>query len=179
MLDIVKTAVVVIDIQGKLAEAMAEKEAVFRNVGRIIAGARALDVPVIYSEQYPERLGETIPEIREQLHDCPRISKRSFSCWGEAAFRDALTATGRTQILLTGIETHVCVFQTAVELITHGFEVHVVADAVASRKSEDKRIALARLAQEAAVISCTEMALFELLKVASGDNFKTVLKLVR
>jgi len=180
MLNIKDTALVVIDVQGKLAQLMDQKEALFANLERIIKGAQALGLPILWTEQVPEKLGETTPQIRELLVDSAEpISKSSFSCCGHPPFMDTFQGLQRQQVLLTGIETHICVYQTALDLLNLGYEVHLVADAVSSRTAANKQIALERIKGAGALLTSTEMALFELLRVAEGDKFRQIARLVK
>ena len=178
MLNPQDAVLVVIDIQGKLAGLMHEREALYDNAAKMIKGAQVLEIPVIWTEQNPDGLGPTILEIAKLMQTEP-IPKFAFSCCGEAKFMQALRDINRRQVLLTGIETHVCVYQTAVELLADGYEVHVVADAVSSRTFANKRLGLARMKDAGAKITGTEMALFEMLKVAQGDKFKQIIKIVK
>ncbi len=178
MLKIEDTALLVIDIQGKLAQLAHEKDAFFDNVKKIIQGANALGIPVIFTEQNPAGLGPTVPEIAELIDGKP-IPKFSFSCCGDAAFMEALKSLGRKQILLAGIETHVCVYQTAADLVRLGYEAHLIVDAASSRTLQKKEIGLEKIRDCGGVLTCVETALFELLKVAQGDKFKQIIKIVK
>ena len=173
------TVLVVIDIQGKLAGMMHQKEAVYQNVNRLIEGAKVLNIPILWTEQYPDGLGTTIPEIAESLQGVKPIAKMTFSCCQNDEFLDALKATGKRQVLISGIETHICVYQTTLELLNAGYEVEVVADAVSSRTQENKDIGLQKMKTAGAGITGTETALYELLKVAGGPEFKQILKIVK
>lgn len=179
MLNIDNTVLVVIDIQGKLAALMHEKEAVYQNVNRLIKGAKSLELPILWTEQYPEGIGPTIPEIAETLEGIKSIPKMTFSCCRNDEFLSALEATGCKQVLVTGIETHICVYQTTLELLDAGYEVEVVADAVSSRTPANKTIGLDKMKTAGAGITGTETALYELLKIASGPKFKEILKIVK
>jgi len=178
MLNVENTALVVIDVQGKLAQLMHEKETLFDNVKRIIKGAQVLEIPIIWTEQNPEGLGPTLPEIASLLDSEP-IAKFAFSCCGEEAFMRALEEVNRKQVLLAGIEAHVCVYQTAVDLVRLGYEVHILADAVSSRAASNKQLALEKMKDAGALLTSVEIALFELLKVAQGDKFKKILQIVK
>lgn len=173
------TVLVVIDVQGNLAHAMHEKEALFEHLDKLIQGARLLNIPIIVTEQYPKGLGPTIPEVASLLPDVEPISKVAFSCCGEAQFMQALEASGRNQVLIAGIETHVCVYQTASDLLHRGYEVEIVADAVSSRTARTRDIGLAKMRDRGAALSCVEMALYELMKEASGEPFRAMLKVVK
>lgn len=172
-----RTALVVIDVQGRLARLVDRSEFIIQNIARMIRGAQTLDVPIVITEQYPEGIGPTVEEIGALLGDNAPIAKTSFSCCGDPSFLHRLQP--RSQILLTGIETHVCVYQTCRDLLTRRFEVHVVADAVSSRSPEARAIALERMRTEGATITTVEMALFELVAVAEGDTFRRILRLVK
>jgi nicotinamidase-related amidase len=179
MLDIQKCCLVVVDVQGKLAQLMYGRETLFKNIETLIKAAKLLAIPVIWCQQCPESLGATVPSIAKLLADNEPINKTSFSCCGQEQFITKLNASARQQVLLCGIEAHVCIYQTAVELLRKGFEVSVIADAVSSRSAENKQIALEKLKADEVNISCVEMALFELLKTAEHPQFKQVAALIK
>ena len=180
MLNVDNTVLVVIDVQGKLAEIMYEKEPLFANLERIIKGVQVLNIPIIWTEQVPEKLGPTLPQFSELLvNSSDPISKATFSCCGVSPFTDALKSLGRQQILITGIETHVCVYQTTLDLLAAGYKVQVVTDAVSSRTPENRHIGLTQMKDAGAALTSTEMALFELLRVAEGAEFKQIAKIVK
>ena len=179
MLDAQNAVLVVIDVQGKLAQLMHEKEQLFENVKRIIQGAQVLDIPILWTEQNPEGLGPTTPQIAELMPELNPIPKFSFSCCGAPRFAESLQELGRNQALLAGIETHVCVYQTAIDLLRQDYEVHVVADAVSSRAAFNRQIGLEKMKDAGAKLTSVETALFELLRVAEGPKFKSILKIVR
>ena len=170
---------VVVDVQGRLATLMHEKELFFENLVRIIRGAQVLNIPVIWNEQLPDKLGETIPQIKEILKEMSPLVKNTFSCCGNRDFSDQLAALKRKQVLLTGMETHVCVYQTAADLLRQDYEVHLVADAVSSRSYENKKIGLEAMRERGARITSVEMALFEILQTAEGDEFKQIINIVK
>ncbi len=173
------TILVVIDIQAKLFPHMQEREALAEATVRAVRGCRALGVPILLTEQVPEALGPTIDEVRAALDGIAPIVKRAFSCCGESAFLGAIERAGRRDVLLSGIESHVCVYQTARDLIEKGHEVHVLADAVSSRRSRDREIALRRFEQMGARLATVEMVLFDLLREAGTDEFRKILKIVK
>ncbi len=179
MLDIENCSIVVIDVQGKLASLMYDRDALFKNIQILIKAAKILDIPILWCQQAPDALGPTVPEIAELLTDNEPINKASFSCCGDEKFISKLSSINRSQVLLTGIETHVCIYQTAVNLKEKGFAVNVIADAVSSRTLDNKQIALSKMQTMGVNISTTEMALFELLKTADHPHFKQIAKLVR
>lgn len=170
---------VVVDVQGKLAQLMWRKEALFDNLQRLVKGARVLELPVVWVEQNPEGLGPTIPELTALLEGVKPVSKFSFSCCGTPAFVEALGKTGRRQVVLCGIETHVCVYQSAMDMLAMGYEVHVASDCVSSRCRDDRDIGLEKMRALGASVTGVETALFEMLGEASGDKFKAILKIVR
>ncbi|UCE66825.1 MAG: hydrolase [Candidatus Zixiibacteriota bacterium] len=179
MLEIETAVLTLVDIQGKLATLMHNKEQFFQNVARLIRGARALEMPIIWNEQLPDKLGPTIPEIKGLLEGLSPLEKSSFSCCGNPDFMEKLKSAGRKQVLLAGMETHVCVYQTASDLLAEGYEVYLVADAVSSRTLENKLIGIQTIKDLGAKLTSVEMALFELLKVAMGDRFKKIAKIVK
>jgi len=178
MLQRERTALVVIDVQGKLARVVHQSESRVQNIARMIKGAQVLGLPIVATEQYPQGIGPTVEEIRGLLPEAPPpLAKTTFSCCGNSEFATRLAP--RTQVLLTGIETHVCVYQTCRDLLAQHFEVHVVADAVSSRSPEANAVALERMRADGATITTAEMALFELVGVAEGDAFRRILRIVK
>jgi nicotinamidase-related amidase len=179
MLTIDTTLLVVIDVQEKLLRVIHEKEKLVENLQKLIRGARVLEVPVIVTEQNPAGLGLTVPEIAQLMPQVKPVTKFSFSCCGEEGFLQELKALNRKQVLLTGIETHVCVYQTAVELVNAGYEVQIAADCVSSRTPFNRDIGINRMSAAGASITSVETALFELLRVAKGDKFKEISRIVK
>ncbi|HPQ41221.1 MAG TPA: hydrolase [bacterium] len=179
MLNRDQTVLVIIDVQGKLATLMHGHENLFKNLERLVAGCRILDIPVIWLEQNPLGLGPTIPEIRDQLADLTPISKMSFSCCRNDEFSAALNESGRHQVLVAGIETHICVYQTVADLLRDGYGVHLVTDAVSSRTAANRDLAIGKMAAMGAELTGVEMALFEMLGVAEGKEFRKILKIIK
>jgi len=173
------TALVLIDVQEKLLPAMHNKEALLDNLKKMVKGARILGLPILSTEQNPAGLGPTVPEIAELLPDGKPVSKFSFSSCGTEQFIEEIKAINRQSILIVGMEAHVCVYQTAADLANLNYDVQVVADAVASRTLENKQIGLEKSKAAGAGITSTEIALFELLKIAKGDKFKEIIKIVK
>ena len=169
----------VIDVQEKLAAVMYNREELIRNCAVLIRIAQALDIPILWCEQAPKALGPTVGEVKDLLGDMQPIEKTSFNCCGEAAFIWGLEKISPATVFLCGIESHVCIFQTAIDLLGRGLGVHIIADAVSSRSAENKQIGLARMAAAGAVISSTEMLLFELLKNAGHEKFKELAALIK
>ena len=175
-----KSALCVVDIQERLAATMGEREAVLHGTRQLVLAAKRLGVPVLVTEQYPKGLGPTEPAVVEALGDAyAPIEKLAFGCAGEPAFGDALAATGRRQVLLCGMEAHVCVLQTCLQLLENDCVVHVAADAVCSRAPAHKAVALDTMRQAGAVVTCVEAAVFQWLGCAGTPEFKDVLKLVK
>lgn len=179
MLEIQNTCLVVVDVQGKLAQLMVDKESLFKNIRILIQAARILDIPILWCQQVPESLGPTVPEIAELLADEEPIDKACFSCCGQEQFTAEINGLGREQILLCGIEAHICVYQTAMDLMEGGLDTTIVADAVSSRTEQNRETALDRLSAEGANISSTEMVLFELIKTSKHPQFREIAKLVK
>jgi nicotinamidase-related amidase len=172
----------VIDMQERLLAAFAEERRapVVRNVLIAIDAAKVLGIPVLVSEQYPKGLGPTIPEIRERFGDAfAPVEKIVFSCGRSAELRAALDATQRRDVILCGVESHVCVLQTAIDLINDGYRVYVPADAVTSRRQLDWERGTALMERAGAIVGTTELFLFQLLERAGTDEFKAISKLVK
>ena len=171
-----RAALVVVDVQEAFRPAVREFDRVARNAAVLVQGAKALGVPVIATEQYPRGLGETVPEVAEHLDGATGpLEKTAFS----AAAAEGFDLGGRDQALLCGIEAHVCVSQTAHDLLDRGLEVHVARDAVTSRTEENAELGLHKMEGAGAVLTSVETALFELLGAAGTEEFKTVQRLVK
>ncbi len=179
MLQIDKTALVLVDIQNNLARVMSGKEELFDNLAKLVQGAKVLDIPILWMEQVPEKLGSTIDQLAELLYDNRPISKSSFSCCGNEEFREKVDLLEQTQYLVAGIECHVCVYQTVMDLMEMGKETYIVADATSARTVENKQIGIDRMVSEGAILTSVEMALFEILAKAEGGKFKEMVKIVK
>jgi nicotinamidase-related amidase len=171
----------VIDVQERLCVAMDDKvlRQLTKNIGILLESAAELNIPVLVTEQYVKGLGATLPELKEKSIGAPCYEKMTFSCCGSAEFIDTLKATGRRQIIITGMESHVCVLQTVIDLRDAGFDVHVVKDAVMSRSKQNWLTAIEIMTIAGAVPTCTESVVFQLLKVAGTEEFKKLSKLVK
>lgn len=180
MLNKKDAVLVVVDIQDILMPKSVEvvEEYLGRSV-KLIRVARMLEMPVLVTEQYPERLGSTNDRVLDALGDVPRLPKLEFGCLANDAFKAALEATGRRQLLLIGMETHVCVNQTALEALELGYEVYIVRDAIVSGEKAEYKAGLARMKQAGAVPVTTDMAIFELLRKAGTPEFKAALPLLK
>lgn len=179
MLTTDNTLLLVIDVQEKLFKVMPDKESLLQNIRKLVQGCSLMGIPTVITEQNPAGLGSTIPEITSSLPEALTIEKFSFSCCSEDHFLEALRNTGRRQIIICGMESHVCVYQTAMDLKTAGYEVQIVADGIASRSSDNRELALQRLQSEGIRLTGVEMALFEILKTALSEQFKSISKLIK
>ncbi len=168
-----------VDIQERLVPAIVDRERMVAEAVRLVRGARALGVPVFATEQNRKGIGATVSEVAEAIPAFAPFDKLTFSACGVPEFVGALRAGAIRDVLLCGIETHVCVCQTALDLIGLGFRPFVVADAVSSRTAENRRLGIDRMRQAGVTIVSTEMALFELLERAGTDDFRSILRLVR
>lgn len=173
------TCLVIIDIQEKLLPVMAEPEKVVKNTGILIRTAKALNMPILWCQQVPKALGPTVEEVAFLLEGVEPIDKFSFSCCCDETFIAKLDETKVQSAIVCGIESHVCVFQTAVHLMQKGLEVHVVADTTSSRTNENKQIAINRMTKEGVTVTSTEMCLFELLQDAKHEKFRELSKLIK
>jgi nicotinamidase-related amidase len=175
-LDRDRAALVVVDVQEAFRPALPDFEGVAKSVGKLVQGAEAMSVPIVVTEQYPQGLGETVPEVAEHLpEDLEVVEKVCFS----AAQADGFDLGGRDQALVCGIETHVCVNQTVLDLLDQGVEVHVAGDAVGSRTDQNRELGLHKAERAGAVLTSVETALFELLRGSDAPEFKQVQALVK
>jgi nicotinamidase-related amidase len=172
---------VLVDLQKRLLNAFADdtRTRVVRYATALIESAGILGLPILVTEQYPRGLGPTVSPIRDRMGDTAPIEKTVFSCARSPDFRTALDATGRRDVLMCGVETHVCVLQTAGDLIADGFRIHVAADGTGSRRHLDWERGLAVMERAGAVVGTTEMFLFQLLERAGTDEFRAVSKLIK
>jgi isochorismate hydrolase len=176
-----EAVLIIVDVQDLLIKQMNQevRENVIRNIRTLITFAKKMSIPILMTEQYPKGLGKTVAEIKMELDSVLPIEKVSFSCCGEETFNGQFNPLSRKQVILTGIETHVCVLQTAKDLIQKGYEVHVVADAICSRKKLDWEIGLRWMEKRGAMISTTETIAFQLLKEAGTEEFRELSKLLK
>ena len=171
-------ALIVIDVQEKLLPQIIEKEKLVENIVKLIKFANIINIPIILTEQYPKGLGHTITEIKEILPDLLPIEKTTFNCFGSEKFNEQLSEINISTLIVVGIETHVCINQTALSGIDN-FKVCVISDAVSSRTKENWHIGLERIKQNGAIISSTEMVMYELLRDAKTKEFKESLELLK
>lgn len=174
-----RSCLLVIDFQDRIFPAIHEHQKLLVNVPLLITGMKALDLPVLVTEQYTKGLGTTVGPIAEALGPTSRIEKFSFSCCDEPKFNLDLATSGRENVIITGIESHVCVLQTAIDLMRQGYHAIVVEDCISSRKPNDKMIALERMKKEGVTLTTYESILFELLRYSGGETFKTISRLVK
>ena len=174
-----KTLALIIDYQERLMPAIKDNDTLAHNTGILLSGLDLLEIPMLVSRQYPKGLGDTIAEVREKTRKAKIFDKTTFSCWGEGAIREEITNSGRKNIILCGIETHICCLQTAVDLLEAEYSVLMVADCLGSRKSNDKKMGLRRAAQEGAILTTYESILFELTVGKESPAFKGISQLVK
>jgi len=171
---------VVIDVQERLLPAIQNQQQVVFNVRRLLEGARVFDVPVVVSEQYPQGLGGTVKELTPYIPiDTPVLSKKSFSIYDNESIRTEIDSHNRSQIILCGIEAHVCVLQSAFDLCRTGHEVYIVADAVGSRSLHDQQMALRRCETSGMALTTAESLLFEWCRTAEHPQFKEISRLAK
>lgn len=174
-----KTALIIVDIQEKFKPAIFEIERVIDNTKKVIEGARILGIPIIVTEQYPKGLGKTVNAIQASLGDFRPIEKLSFSCFGEKKFLDELEKLNVTDLIILGIEAHVCITKTILDAIARGYRVHLVTDAISSRSESNLKIAIERAKQVGAFLASSEMILFQLMDSAGTEEFKRISKIIR
>lgn len=170
---------VIIDMQEKIFPVISENSILEDKLRRFIQGLKVLGVDIIVTEQYSKGLGSTIKSIQDVLVDYSPLEKMSFSCCGIDTFEKRLKESGKNTVLITGIETHVCVLQTVLDLLDKGYIVVVIEDCVSSRNLNDKRVAIERMRDEGAIITVYESILFEMLELSGTEEFKTISRIVK
>lgn len=173
------SALLVIDVQEKLLPAVRDSDALQGNIARLIRGARILGIPIHATEQYPQGLGTTVPEISEALGDTVIPEKLAFSAAGCDGLFATFADSGVHKLVICGIEAHVCVLQTALDAITEGYQAHIVCDAVSSRHPQDADIAIRRMETSGVYVTTTETVLFEWCRTAGTPEFKEISRLVK
>jgi nicotinamidase-related amidase len=180
MLQPERTALVIVDLQERLLPAIAENDRVLRNSVLLLKLADVIGLPVLLTTQYSRGLGPTVPEVLAAAPDVVPLDKVSFGCFGSPEFLARLdTLKGRDQLLVAGIESHICVAQTVLGALARGYTVHVASDAVGSRTDENRAVGLGRMEKAGALVSSTEMAVYELLGRSDGTAFKKMLPLLK
>ncbi len=170
---------VLIDCQERLWKVIHDGPALEQRLGKLLQGARSLGVPVIVTEQDPAKLGATLSTLLAAAGECPRIAKSSFACGSEPAFNEALRATERGTVFLVGVEAHICVVQTALDLLARGFKVQIVGECTGSRDPANRAAGLQRLSDAGAVITVTESLLFEWMSSTQHPAFRTIRDLIK
>lgn len=174
-----ETLLLIIDVQNKLMPAMKHRESVIKNTNVLIKAAKALDIPIVVAEQYSKGLGDTIEELRENLgEDVIMFDKIAFSACLDG-LADVVEKTGKKKIVVSGLETHICVFQTVRDLLRHGYQVFLAQDAVSSRTEENYLSGLSLMKEMGTVIMSTEGIVFDLLKRSGTAEFKDISKLIK
>ncbi len=173
------TAALLVDIQEKLLPAVHKSEETLATTVKLVKGLRILDIPLVPIRHYPQGMGDLAPELRAALGDYTPSDKITFSAWETPELRERIQSLGKKNLLVFGMEAHVCMLQTAIDIANDNYTVVVVADCVASRCPEDKEVALRRAEKEGAIITTCESILFELLREAGTATFKKILALVK
>lgn len=179
LMDVLRSQFLLVDVQENLVPVMTEARLVYRGCGLLLRAVARLGIPLTVSEQYPKGLGPTVGELRELVADEVVFAKTHFSCASDPVMADRFTALNREQVIIAGIEAHVCVLQTALELKAKGYQVFVVGDACSSRQESNHRAAMARLTANGVEVVSVEMALFEWLHRAGTPEFKDLVALVK
>jgi nicotinamidase-related amidase len=174
-----EAVLVIVDIQERLAAVMSDRQKVVDNCLHLIEISRLLNIPVILNEQYPKGLGHTVSEIRSALAPYQPLEKMTFSCCREGSFLNPLSETGRKKVILAGMETHVCVLQTCIDLLREGYMVHAVSDAICSRTTDNFRTAIEFMRDAGAIITCAETVMFQLLEKAGTEEFKLISRRIK
>jgi nicotinamidase-related amidase len=173
------TALLIIDLQERILPVITNYQSVIDNTIKLIKGIKELNLPIYYTEQYPKGLGPTVQPIKDELADLKAFDKMSFSCSGAGNLFEELHTKNLKQIVVCGIEAHVCVQQTVLDLIENGFQVNLAADAISSRKEIDYDTALKRMQHHGTELTTTEAVLFELVNVCGTPQFKAISKIVK
>ncbi|WP_309085747.1 hydrolase [Chelativorans sp.] len=179
LIDAAKAFLAVIDVQERLLPVIADNEAVERNCSILIQAAGQMNVPTVVSEQYPKGLGKTVPGLADLVKGDAIIPKMEFSCARDPALMKLMEQFGRKQAILCGVEAHICVLQTALELQQRGFEVFVAVDATGSRSQSSKEVARDRMNAAGISLVTTEMVVFEMVRTSAAPQFKALSKLIQ
>jgi len=174
-----KKVLTLIDVQEKLVPLMRDNDELIENIVRLLKGANLLDIPIIWMEQLPEKLGPTHPKVANEVKLQTPINKNVFSCGNSPEYLSKINELRPEEVILCGIETHVCVYQTAMDLRSSGISVQVVVDCVSSRKKMTHDIAIKQMIKHEVKLTTYEMFLFEEQKIAEGDQFKSLINLVK
>ena len=173
------TALIVIDVQGKLARSMYNAEAMLQGINSAVRGAQILGMPVLHIEQYPQGLGHTLPEVAELLSDQVAMTKTTFDCCGNPEIVEAIRTMDRPNLLVCGLEAHICVYQSVRSLLGQGYQVELITDAISSRTAENRTLGLERMQAAGARATSVEMCLFDLVQDAASPSFRQLLPLFK
>lgn len=173
------SVLVIVDIQERLVPKISDKHTVIDNTVTLIKSAGILNIPITVTEQYPKGLGSTIPEIKDLIIPWQPIEKICFSCFGSSDFSEKLEGLGKNNLILCGIESHICIMQTALDGLKSNYSVFFVKDAISSRTKNNRETGFERMAQAGAIPVSTEMVVFELLREAGTDKFKQIVSLIK
>ncbi len=179
ILDKGNSILVIVDFQQKLLATFKKPDGLVENCVKLIRFAKIVGLPIVWTEQYPKGLGPTVDEIASELSGLAPVEKLSFSCFGEPGFVEELSRHKARQVIVCGIETHICVEQTVLDGIACGYQAHVAVDACGSRKKSDHKAGLRKMDQGGAVLTSSEMAMYEVLGRSDAEGFRDVLKLVK
>lgn len=173
------SALMIIDIQERLADVMSQKDIVIRNTLHLIEISKLYKIPIILTEQYPKGLGRTVKEIVDSFYDYNPLEKITFDCCLDSNIKNTLDALNKTHIIISGMETHICVLQTTLSLLNMGYHCHLVSDAVCSRTKQNWKTGISLMQKAGAVITSTETVLFQILQKAGTDEFKAISKRIK
>ncbi|OHB70049.1 MAG: hypothetical protein A2W23_08200 [Planctomycetes bacterium RBG_16_43_13] len=174
-----KSALLIIDMQDRLMREIVGAKEIAQNVALIIETAKILHLPILLTEHNSRVFGQTIPEIKTKLDNYSPVEKIIFSCFGSEEFRKKISDVGREQLIVVGIETHICVCQTVLDAMVEGYDVHVVSNAVSARSELDHKIGLEKMYSGGAIPSSTEIVVYDLLEKGGTDEFRAVLPLIK
>ncbi|MFQ3573933.1 MAG: hydrolase [Thermodesulfovibrionales bacterium] len=173
------SALMIIDIQERLANVMKHRDEVIKNTLHLIDLSKLYDIPIIVTEQYPKGLGKTVPEITQRLNNYTALEKITFDCCLDDEIKKTILSLNKTHLIITGMETHICVLQTTLSLLQMGYHCHLVCDAVCSRTKQNWKTGLSLMDKAGAVITSTEIVLFQILQRAGTEEFKTISKKIK
>jgi nicotinamidase-related amidase len=179
MLRVKDSLVLIIDIQEKLVKACKDFETITSKTTALATAATLLSIPIVVTEQYPQGLGSTVEQLKSAIGDADFVEKTNFSALKEPNFKEILKKYNKKQILLCGIETHICVYQTCMELLTEGYEVYIVKDCCSSRNEFEENTGFELMKSEGAKLTCVEISLFEWLESSKHPQFKDIQKLIK
>lgn len=169
----------IIDVQEKLSKVMKVKDDVVKNCLHLIELAKTYNIPILVTEQYPKGLGQTLEEIRDALPSYNPIEKLSFNCCEEPLFLERIKDVNKKNVIIVGMETHICILQTCIGLLKMGLNIHIVKDAVCSRFKENWKTGIELMRDAGAVITCTETILFQVLKIAGTEEFRAISRRIK